>query len=73
MEFPKLRNVDQEPITIPPENHIYFKVSHPGEANRVISHPKNPQYIATKTVTGVINIYQERSEYPIQLLTGHTE
>lgn len=41
--------------------------------NRIRYNRSNPKLLATKTVEGVINIYERGLDYPVQLLAGHTE
>lgn len=48
-------------------------IEHPGEVNRIRYNRANPKLLATKTVEGVINIYERGLDYPVQLLAGHKE
>lgn len=54
-----------------PQEKIIQRIEHPGEVNRVRYCADNHKLLATKTVEGVINIYERGLEYPVQLLTGH--
>lgn len=73
MLIPNLKDFESETKLPSPKEKLMQSIEHPGEVNRIRCNRSNPKLLATKTIEGVINIYERGLDYPMQLLAGHTE